>query len=525
MADNYLAQVPRRMSKTERGIGDVIRNYLGRLQDDFTTSGQRAGQGLGQVIESGNYLEGVPRVVLGGLGAIGAPVSAAVSPVLGPLLQPVGEAVDTYVGQPIERGTGYPADITNEVFLGAATAGMAPFLKPALKGTGNFLAKAGDAVEGAANRAGYTFRPPEGTFFSGAGPVRRGGGDLQFDADGNQLLPFADETNIPSKEQYRAQHQAYMQRALRENVPDLFYHGSPEDIYARSGFRLNYGEDNVPAVWATSNPLSAEDYARGAMSSQYDEAAGRYPIIQSNYKDLDASQGGVYGLKPTYENPMFVDMDGKPFDGSKNSILKRAKEAGHDAVVFRNAVDNLFPGGVPADVVAFLDDKAFVPSRSGAGPVKLADEVPSQITLSKNPAELKKIYGKQDIENTIKGTGNTRVFTIKRNDGPVIGSVDGRIEGDAFTVDLMAALQGERSITYAEMRELGRQMRDELPPSVQYIQGMRGLQGLSARGKAGRPGLARVALKNLSIPALAALLGYQIIDSPEDDEGFTPAPA
>ena len=168
MADNVLAQVPRKRYPTldEQMRSDIV-NYLSRLKSDFVTSGERAGQGLGQVIDDGNYLEGVPRVVLGGLGAIGAPVSAAVSPVLGPLLQPVGEAVDTYVGQPVERATGYPADITNELFLTGVTAGAAPVLRPALRGSGNFLAKMGDAAEAGLNRAGYTARPQAGTFFSG----------------------------------------------------------------------------------------------------------------------------------------------------------------------------------------------------------------------------------------------------------------------------------------------------------------------------------------------------------------------
>lgn len=168
MADNVLAQVPRKRYPTldEQMRSDIV-NYLSRLKSDFVTSGERAGQGLGQVIDDGNYLEGVPRVVLGGLGALSAPVSAAVSPVLGPLLQPVGEAVDTYVGQPIEQATGYPADITNELFLTGVTAGAAPVLRPALRGSGNFLAKVGDAAEAGLNRVGYTARPQAGTFFSG----------------------------------------------------------------------------------------------------------------------------------------------------------------------------------------------------------------------------------------------------------------------------------------------------------------------------------------------------------------------
>ena len=172
MADNVLAQVPRKRYPTldEQMRSDIV-NYLSRLKSDFVTSGERAGQGLGQVIDDGNYLEGVPRVVLGGLGAIGAPVSAAVSPVLGPLLQPVGQAVDTYVGQPVERATGYPADITNELFLTGVTAGAAPVLRPVLRGSGNFLAKVGDAAEAGLNRVGYTARPQEGVRFTFGGPM------------------------------------------------------------------------------------------------------------------------------------------------------------------------------------------------------------------------------------------------------------------------------------------------------------------------------------------------------------------
>jgi len=214
MADNVLAQVPRKRYPTldEQMRSDIV-NYLSRLKSDFVTSGERAGQGLGQVIDDGNYLEGVPRVVLGGLGALSAPVSAAVSPVLGPLLQPVGEAVDTYVGQPIEQATGYPADITNELFLTGVTAGAAPVLRPALRGSGNFLAKVGDAAEAGLNRMGYTARPQAGTFFSGGGPVKladdvaEGGGLLQQSADvgsGVGLRPNAGEAIDATNSVFRA---------------------------------------------------------------------------------------------------------------------------------------------------------------------------------------------------------------------------------------------------------------------------------------------------------------------------------
>lgn len=173
MADNVLATPPKKQRERYRPeLLKILDDYAARVANDFTSGLDRSAQGFGEMVDDGNYLTGVPRLALGGLQWMGSPVSAAVSPILGPVLQPVGEAVDTYVGQPVERATGYPADITNELFLTGVTAGAGPLLKPALKGTGNFLATMGDAAEAGLNRAGYTFRPPEGTFFSGAGPVR-----------------------------------------------------------------------------------------------------------------------------------------------------------------------------------------------------------------------------------------------------------------------------------------------------------------------------------------------------------------
>ena len=231
MADNVLAQVPRKRYPTldEQMRSDIV-NYLSRLKSDFVTSGERAGQGLGQVIDDGNYLEGVPRVVLGGLGALSAPVSAAVSPVLGPLLQPVGEAVDTYVGQPVERATGYPADITNELFLTGVTAGAAPVLRPVLRGSGNFLAKVGDAAEAGLNRVGYTARPQAGTLFSGGGPVKLAddvaGGRQGASVDGmdTKLKPWRTPTvrdGIPSNLQKAYQAGIAVQRAADAEGSDV----------------------------------------------------------------------------------------------------------------------------------------------------------------------------------------------------------------------------------------------------------------------------------------------------------------
>lgn len=173
MADNVLATPPKKQRERYRPeLLKILDDYAARVANDFTSGLDRSAQGFGEMVDDGNYLTGVPRLALGGLQWMGSPVSAAVSPILGPVLQPVGEAVDTYVGQPVERATGYPADITNELFLTGVTAGAGPLLKPSLKGTGNFLATMGDAAEAGLNRVGYTARPQAGTFFSGGGPVK-----------------------------------------------------------------------------------------------------------------------------------------------------------------------------------------------------------------------------------------------------------------------------------------------------------------------------------------------------------------
>jgi hypothetical protein len=150
------------------GLQKMFDDYVERLQNDFTAGAEQSAQGFGDIVERGNVLTGIPRIALGGLGWMGSPVSAAVSPVLGPLLAPVAEATDTYVGQPVERMTGYPADLTNEIFLSTAIPVAGSKIG---KMASPYLSRLADAAETGANRAGYTFRPPEGTFFTFGGPT------------------------------------------------------------------------------------------------------------------------------------------------------------------------------------------------------------------------------------------------------------------------------------------------------------------------------------------------------------------
>ncbi|MFO0475735.1 MAG: hypothetical protein ACK52K_11360 [Alphaproteobacteria bacterium] len=168
MADNALAKqvgkkMPERRKTRLEQIADEIQAYGGRVRDDFMAGAERSAQGLGDIVERGDVLTGIPRLALGGTAWMGAPVSAALSPILNPILQPVGEAVNTYVGQPVEDLTGYPADITNDLAMTGLTLG-------AVKGLGMtrpYLARAADQVEGMANRAGYTLRKPANVYGSG----------------------------------------------------------------------------------------------------------------------------------------------------------------------------------------------------------------------------------------------------------------------------------------------------------------------------------------------------------------------
>lgn len=111
-------------------IINAAAEYGGSVGEHFMSGFTRMGQGLHEAIDTpfgslkgGNAATGVPRAVLGGMGAVFAPVSAAIAPALGPVVKPIAEFVDRNVGQPIEQATGYPADITNEVALQAGTFG------------------------------------------------------------------------------------------------------------------------------------------------------------------------------------------------------------------------------------------------------------------------------------------------------------------------------------------------------------------------------------------------------------------
>jgi hypothetical protein len=114
-----------------------------RMVDAASSSFNRAVQGVGDIAEGGvtrgaekgNVLTGIPRLALGAIGTIASPITAAVGPVLEPLVEPLVGEIDTYVGKPVEQATGYPSDITNELAIQLLTAGTAKGVRSALPKT------------------------------------------------------------------------------------------------------------------------------------------------------------------------------------------------------------------------------------------------------------------------------------------------------------------------------------------------------------------------------------------------------
>lgn len=138
----------RRVRQAAQPVLDYInpQPWIERAAQDFGASGQQAGQGVADIVESGNLLTGVPRVLLGGSGMLFSPVSGALAPITDPLLGPVAGAVDEYVSKPIEKSTGYPSDITTPAALQLLTAGAAKGLRGAVPQTSHTKALLADRL-------------------------------------------------------------------------------------------------------------------------------------------------------------------------------------------------------------------------------------------------------------------------------------------------------------------------------------------------------------------------------------------
>lgn len=119
---NILASVPgtpmrERPTNELTRLWDAIQSYANRTGEHFMGGMEQNAQGFGDIYERGAVHTGIPRMAFGGLASLGAPVSAALEPILSPYLAPAMSKMNEYVGKPIEAATGYPADLANEIAL------------------------------------------------------------------------------------------------------------------------------------------------------------------------------------------------------------------------------------------------------------------------------------------------------------------------------------------------------------------------------------------------------------------------
>lgn len=174
---------------------------------------------------------------------------------------------------------------------------------------------------------------------------------------------------------------ARMQRAVGQERPfDInqeWYIGTPVNIEStpEKGFRAakteNVGRD---VIFGTDSPLIAEEYSRGTVSFDEDPLTGKFPVIESNYRNQSPS-GGVYRVFSGAQNPKRIDAKGKKwFELPMNQITSNAFDEGHDAVIYENIIDSMYGSSFPSNVIVWKNPSdvrsikaAFDPSKRSSG--------------------------------------------------------------------------------------------------------------------------------------------------------------
>ena len=106
---------------------------------------------------------------------------------------------------------------------------------------------------------------------------------------------------------------------------DLVYHGS-----SYSGDLTSSESQTGEAIFFTNDAFAAEDY-------------GKY----------------MHTAKLNITNPLVYDAEGKKYSSvPQKRIIKEAKEAGHDAVVFKNIIDSKYSSIHTSDVTAVFNNKS-----------------------------------------------------------------------------------------------------------------------------------------------------------------------
>ncbi len=161
--------------------------------------------------------------------------------------------------------------------------------------------------------------------------------------------------------------------------PLVVYHGTTADVEA---FDLAYaGSDGVaysaPAIFATSDPNIASDYARNKYSREIANAMRDFQrfknendgVYDDRYEDLytkvkssferakkqkEPEAGGGANVMPLYmamRNPLEVDAEGKFYMAVMPEAVARAVADGRDGLIVRNVIDHASPESkYPADV-------------------------------------------------------------------------------------------------------------------------------------------------------------------------------
>lgn len=233
---------------------------------------------------------------------------------------------------------------------------------------------AGDFAGLAADAAMYATRPEERTLgnaamtlagivpgIPGAAAMRAGGQAAEGALDMSQA--------------------ARMQRAVGQERPfDInqeWYIGTPVNIEStpEKGFRAakteNVGRD---VIFGTDSPLIAEEYSRGTVSFDEDPLTGKFPVVESNYRNQSPS-GGVYRVFSGAQNPKRIDAKGKKwFELPMNQITSNAFDEGHDAVIYENIIDSMYGSSFPSNVIVWKNPSdvrsikaAFDPSKRSSG--------------------------------------------------------------------------------------------------------------------------------------------------------------
>lgn len=140
------------MSRPGTPFGALM-EYGGRVADHFSAGADQtirgaddvANRGMSGTLQQGNVFTGVPRMALGLMGAALSPVTAAVGPVVEPVIQPVANAFDRNISQPIEARTGYPHEVITQGALALAPLGVGKVRSSIAKAAGE--GKAAEAIQ------------------------------------------------------------------------------------------------------------------------------------------------------------------------------------------------------------------------------------------------------------------------------------------------------------------------------------------------------------------------------------------